>query len=187
MKMNKIQYLILLLLLSVPVFSPAQDKQPVSQNDTAKSEFKQIAQEFSSTLQGILLGELKKGGAPGAVSVCSDTALKLTAEIGKKYGVEIRRISLKNRNPKNAPRNESETNLLLKMETAENNAAPANTITNKFFAAPIKVGAPCLQCHGSEEQINPETLKKINEFYPGDKARNYKAGDFRGAVVIERK
>ncbi len=174
-----------------------------AESDTSQGivPFKVIAQEFTSTLQGILMSELKKGGPEAAVAVCSDTAQKLTAVIGEKYNVEIRRISLKYRNPKNAPRNDEEINLLKKMESEQSNASnPADEPAIKkfkseekmnrdkrFFTAPIKIGAPCLQCHGGEDQINLETLRKINSVYPNDKARGYKSGDFRGAVVIERK
>lgn len=161
-----------------------------------------IAQEFSSTLQGILMAELKKGGTLGAVSVCSDTALKLTGEIGNKYGVKIKRISDKNRNAKNAPANEKEVMILqvlleehslLSAEEKDEDAIKALNIkkekikTPGLFFTPMKTAGACIQCHGNEDQIAPATLQKINELYPHDKARGYKAGDFRGAIVIEKK
>lgn len=161
-----------------------------------------IAQEFASTLQGILLAELKKGGTLGAVSVCSDTALKLTSKVGEKYGVKIKRISERNRNPKNAPTNENEKMILTLLQEEHNLLAAENKDNDAInelnikkdklksqglFFTPIKTAGACIQCHGTEEQISPETLKRINKLYPEDKARGYKAGDFRGAIVIEKK
>ena len=54
--------------------------------------------------------------------------------------------------------------------------------TNK----PILVQAPCLNCHGSREQIVPEVLQIIDKRYQNDKAVNYQIGDLRGAVSIQK-
>jgi len=44
----------------------------------------------------------------------------------------------------------------------------------------------CMQCHGSEnEQIDNNTLAKINELYPDDKATGYGVGELRGIWVVE--
>ena len=44
---------------------------------------------------------------------------------------------------------------------------------------------PCLKCHG--ETIEPETAAILDELYPEDKARGYKAGQVRGAFTLKKK
>lgn len=43
----------------------------------------------------------------------------------------------------------------------------------------------CLQCHGSEKDIKPETLAKIKSLYPNDKAIGYQENEMRGLMVIK--
>jgi len=44
---------------------------------------------------------------------------------------------------------------------------------------------PCLKCHG--ENIDPKTAAMLDELYPLDKARGYKAGQVRGAFTLKKK
>lgn len=57
---------------------------------------------------------------------------------------------------------------------------------NMIYYKPILTAMPaCLQCHGNEEQIEPETWKKIQALYPEDKATGYGLNELRGMWKIE--
>ena len=44
---------------------------------------------------------------------------------------------------------------------------------------------PCLKCHG--EDIDPATSAALDQLYPQDNARGYKAGQVRGAFTLQKK
>ena len=44
---------------------------------------------------------------------------------------------------------------------------------------------PCVKCHG--EDIDPDTAALLDELYPQDKARGYRAGQVRGACTLKKK
>jgi hypothetical protein len=51
---------------------------------------------------------------------------------------------------------------------------------------PILTNKMCLQCHGDlEKDITKNTLNKINQLYPKDKATGYKENEIRGIWVVE--
>lgn len=58
---------------------------------------------LAAKLKALLGEELAKGGFEGAVHACSTSAQKITREFAAKSGVDIRRVTLKYRNPANAP------------------------------------------------------------------------------------
>ena len=43
----------------------------------------------------------------------------------------------------------------------------------------------CLKCHGTD--IAPKLKAELDKKYPTDKARGYKMGDLRGAIVVDIK
>jgi len=109
-------------------------------------------------------------------------------------GLELSRVSLKNRNPANAPE-EWQKEVL---ESFENQRAagedPASLAWSGVaevdgkqqfrFMKAIPTGTLCLQCHG--KNISPEVKAKLAGLYPEDKAIDYSAGDIRGAFVVTR-
>ena len=54
------------------------------------------------------------------------------------------------------------------------------------YLRPIFIQAECLNCHGSEIDMQQETKELIAGKYPNDKAINYKLGDLRGAVSVKK-
>lgn len=58
---------------------------------------------LAEKLKALLGEELAKGGFEGAVHACSTSAQKVTREFAAQSGVDIRRVTLKHRNPANAP------------------------------------------------------------------------------------
>jgi hypothetical protein len=54
------------------------------------------------------------------------------------------------------------------------------------FMKAIGVQAQCLACHGDPAGMKEEVKALLQERYPHDQAKGYKAGDLRGAVSIKR-
>ncbi|MDW8108009.1 MAG: DUF3365 domain-containing protein [Armatimonadota bacterium] len=146
---------------------------------------------FSRLLER-LNAEYQQGGAERGVKVCSQVAQTLTQQVGREQGVQIRRVSLKNRNPRNAP-DAWERQVLLRWERDLREGKPIAEVAEWRtergqrvfrYMRPIKIIAPvCLECHGT--QIKPEVLRLIRERYPNDKARGYQMGDLRGAFSVK--
>ncbi|MFN3689873.1 MAG: DUF3365 domain-containing protein, partial [Fimbriimonadales bacterium] len=136
--------------------------------------------------------EYQQGGAERGVQVCAQVAQSLTRQVGREQGVQIRRVSLKNRNPRNAP-DAWERQVLqhwerdLKQGKEIGEVAEWRTERNGRvyrYMRPIKVAMPlCLECHGT--QIKPEVRRLIRERYPNDKATGYQLGDLRGAFSVK--
>jgi len=133
----------------------------------------------------------EKGGTE-ALSYCNLEALDLKAKLGEKMGVEIARRSARYRNPKDAPENEFEAELLAAYEQAQKEGKDLNSQlfeseTHYIYYQPISIpNVSCLKCHGKPGQdIAEADVKKLAELYPEDKAQNYKIGDFRGSWRIQ--
>ena len=151
---------------------------------------------FGTALKGELVGAMQDGGPLEAIGVCNTKAPGIAQAVSLEQGMQLSRVSLKNRNPGNAPNGWQEDVLLAFEEraaTGENAGAltwQETAVTDggmeyRFMKA-IPTGGVCLACHG--ETLSPEVQAKIAELYPEDKATGYAEGDLRGAfVVVKRK
>lgn len=161
---------------------------PVSDTawDSLRSQGKLIVKETFMALSSELKNAIQEGGVPHALSFCNTAALPVTDSLAKIYNVDIKRVSLKNRNPLN----EADAFEASLIETVSMLGVADLSLVNMLvrdvddfpvYAQPIIVGENCLQCHGSiEKDIAPDNLKLIRELYPDGKAVGYKAGDLRG-------
>ena len=122
---------------------------------------------------------IKSKGEVHALEVCNTKAMQITEE-AKSMGIDVGRVSLKNRNPSNKPQKwmgqyikEFHAKKIKKSYVVVN-------ISNKKngLLMPIKTMPVCLKCHG--DNVKSSTLSKINELYPSDKAIGYKVGEIRG-------
>ncbi|MBZ0201325.1 MAG: DUF3365 domain-containing protein [Ignavibacteriaceae bacterium] len=164
------------------------DKKPT---DKQVAELRTAAGDFMGKLKSVLVSEMQNNGVVKAVSVCSDTALILTEQMGKSKNLSIKRVSKKNRNPKNVP-DAFEQSVLekfqsLKMidkktEYAEITRLNGNDVIR--YMKPIIMQDECITCHGDNEYIPDAVSEILNERYPNDKARGYSSGELRGAVSI---
>lgn len=146
------------------------------------------------TLKGELIESLKKGPLY-AVEVCSKKAIDLTEKIEREIGkgIDIKRTSLRYRNPKNAP-DKFEREALRYFENFEKEKKPLPKYyiqkvkidgkTYYRFYKPLKVLPICLTCHGKLQDMDPKLQTKLMKLYPGDQAVNYEEGDFRGVVRV---
>ena len=153
-------------------------------------------QEISAALINTLGKNLKQHmeaeGAVGAAEFCSTKAYALTAEIGEKFGkdVQLKRISLKERNPANQAEGEEKV-VLQSLENLQKSGVllpeylveRVNNDTYKYYQPLVINKQVCLKCHGdiSKDQKLSQFFEKS---YPHDKATGYKFGDLRGAVVV---
>ena len=163
-----------------------------AQGDARLQRARAAADALFARLLERLNTEYQQGGAERGVQVCAEVAQSLTRQIGREQGVQIRRVSLKNRNPRNAP-DAWERQVLQRWErelkAGKEIGEVAEWRTERGrrvyrYMRPIKVAMPlCLECHGT--QIKPEVRRLIRERYPNDKATGYQLGDLRGAFSVK--
>ena len=151
-----------------------------------------ISMDLMKTLGGNLKKHLKANGPVDALKFCALNAYKLTQQIKSKYpNADIKRISLKPRNPLDAPNKEEKIVLKTFEHLCNCGTKPKEIVietkNEKKIFKPLFISKKvCLKCHGN---INPNSKigKTIHAYYPKDKATRYKLGDFRGAIEITLK
>ncbi|SEB07329.1 MAG: DUF3365 domain-containing protein [Candidatus Thiothrix putei] len=163
--------------------APAVDKAALAE------EAKAAVQALGGTLKGELEAAMKAGGPVDAMGICHTKAPEIAKAVSAEKGMEVSRVSLKNRNPVMGQANEWQTAVLNDFETkkaaGEDPAtlAYAEVVDNEFrFMKAIPTAAVCLKCHGTE--LSPAVSAKLTELYPNDKATGYQEGDLRGAFVV---
>ena len=160
-------------------------KEIIPQKQLTKADFKKIAEETKKNLVTNLTQKISEKGAENALEFCNVNAIPLTKQLEDQHNVMIKRVSDKNRNPDNVA-NETERKYIdfFKEQLVLKQKLEAK-FDNGVFYAPITTNSMCLQCHGSEKDIKPETLAKIKSLYPNDKATGYKENEMRGLMVIK--
>jgi hypothetical protein len=146
---------------------------------------------MGSRLMSTLVEELREGGPVQAVRVCSEVAPTIAREQSAE-DLAIRRVSLRVRNPADAP--DAHERAVLEAWNAKQAAgnlpeesAELETVdgrTRLRYMRPIKVMTPCLTCHGSPAEMPDELLELIHDRYPDDRAVGYESGDLRGAFSV---
>jgi hypothetical protein len=148
------------------------------------------SQALMGTLVTQLTAAMQEGGAVHAVDFCSTSAIQLTAGVALEQGLDVKRTSMKYRNPANAP-DEDETEALRHFESAlaDSRELPGSWVQKASreeyrFYRPLVVAPPCLGCHGSAADIDPAVQAILDERYPDDLATGYAVGDFRGVIRV---
>jgi Protein of unknown function (DUF3365) len=151
-----------------------------------------IASETFSLLSSNLQSAISTGGVTNALPYCSLAASPLTVSVGDRYGVTLRRITQRARNPKDKA-NSAEAEILdqYRIELSRSNALMP-IVTNlqdgslTFFAPIVLTNALCLKCHGEPgRDIAPDHLEVIHRLYPQDEAVGFQLGELRGAWRID--
>lgn len=151
-------------------------------NEDYIEQGKDIASSAFLALSGELRSAIQEGGLENALTYCNLNALALTDSLSQAYNVDIKRTSLKYRNPKNRP-SPDEVEILNEYQKAlesEGQLFPKVIDVagvNKFYA-PIIMQDACLKCHGAKASI--PVYKSILKHYPDDLATDYAMGDLRG-------
>lgn len=170
---------------------------PVLADDAALiAETKQTALGIPPKLLQMVQEEIDKGSYHGAIAACSEKAPKMAAAASQSTGWAIRRVSLKNRNPKAVPdaweqaaledfdRRRAAGESAAMMEKAEIVADGDKRVLRYIKALPTQ--KLCLSCHGPVDQMAAEVRTKLGEIYPNDKATGYGEGQVRGALTVKR-
>lgn len=174
----------------------AASKNPGSspQAQQAEQTARDASQKLTATLLGAVQRAMKEGGPAHAVRVCAGKAQELTDEVAAEYGVEIRRVTEKPRNPLDSPDAYERRVLARFAAQAQDGSLDAATVHTEVveeedgavlrFLKPLTIRKPCLACHGSAEQISAEVVEVLRERYPADRATGYDTGDLRGTISV---
>ena len=156
-----------------------------------REKMRAASMDLMGSLKSKLVQELQAGGPASAVHVCSQVAQQIADEHSSE-SMQVRRVSLKVRNPKDEPDAWEQTRL----RELHARHADEDLPDEQFFVVeqddrryarylkPITIQKPCLNCHGPENQLSEEVKAKLAELYPQDEATGYQLGDLRGAVSV---
>lgn len=159
-------------------------------------EARGVASSVPPQLLAVLQEEMARGGPAGAVEVCRDQAPQLAQAASKKTGWQVRRVSLKNRNPKAVPdaweravledfdRRAAAGESAATLEKGATRIEDGTRVYRYMKALPVQ--PLCLACHGTADQISAETKARLAALYPDDRGTGYALGQIRGAMTIRR-
>jgi hypothetical protein len=172
-------------LLLVASLLGACKREPAPPDDARVSARAKAALDpFKSSLKAELSAALA-ASPEQAVAVCGERAPAL-ARAASKDGVVVGRSAQKLRSPNNAaPAWVVPVMDELSRASTDGPSSRVVPLTDgrRGYVETIRVGAPCLVCHG--EAVAPGVAAAIDARYPKDAARGFKAGDFRGVFWAE--
>jgi cytochrome c551/c552 len=180
--------------LALGACGPAREsvELPPVVDSVALAQARTAADELGKDLVTMLTGELKRGGPAAAISVCADSAQVRTMR-HQAEGVDVRRVSTRVRNAKNAPDSvESAVLAAFADAIAANRPMPDTSFATRqadgqvvtHYMRAIRIQEFCLACHGPADSIGPDVKHVLAARYPGDKATGYKLGELRGAISV---
>jgi hypothetical protein len=182
-----------LALTTIPCLPAVLADSPSTGHAPSQAERAQTAvRTFGESLKAELVRAMQSGGPLKAIEVCNIEAPTIAEAVSLDHGVRVSRVSLKNRNPNNAPNDWQET-VLKQFEARKLDGEAVSGMSwqetvetdggQEFrFMKPIATGVVCLHCHG--ENLAPPVQEKIAELYPQDQATGFRQGDIRGAFVV---
>jgi hypothetical protein len=159
-------------------------------------EARKVATSVPPRLLAVLTEEMAKGGPEGAILVCRDKAPQLAKAASEETGWNVRRVSLRNRNPKAVPdaweraaledfdRRAAGGETPATLEKAEVVTEDGKQFYRYMRALPTQ--ELCLNCHGLPERLTPAVQERLKALYPDDKAIGYRPGEIRGAMTIRK-
>lgn len=160
------------------------------------ADARKVASTVPPKLLQVLSEEIANGGPESAIAVCSEKAPQMAKAASEQTGWAIRRVSLRNRNPKATPDAWERSAL---EEFDRRTAAGENTATLEKaeivasgdkkeyrYMKALPVQQICLACHGAAQTLKPEVTAQLKKFYPDDKGVGYEAGQIRGAMTIRK-
>jgi mono/diheme cytochrome c family protein len=168
----------------------------LAQDDTNLTDARKVAGAVPPKLLNMLNAQIAKDGPASAVAVCNEKAPQMAKAASEQSGWAIRRVSLRNRNPKAVP----DAWELAALKDFDQRAAAGETpaTLEKFgvvdtasgkeyrYMKALPMQQVCLACHGAADAIAPDVAEKIHTLYPADKATGYSLGDIRGAITIRK-
>jgi Protein of unknown function (DUF3365) len=170
---------------------------PSFAQDTAwVDDARKVAGSVPPKLLTVLKTEIDKGGPEGAIEVCRDKAPAMAKAASEETGWAIRRVSLKNRNPKAVPdaweraaledfdRRAAAGETAMTLEKAEVVSENGKQVRRYMRALPTQ--ELCMNCHGPVDKMKPAVVEKLKALYPEDRGTGYAIGQIRGAMTIRK-
>jgi hypothetical protein len=144
-----------------------------------------IARISFETISGELKRALESGGIDHALRYCNERAYPITDSLALANQVSIRRVSNRNRNPRNKADKLEEflikgfgNDLNVEKELTPRLVLKDDSI---IYYQAILTQPLCLTCHGMpEKELTIETDALIRSLYPKDKAIGYQVNQVRG-------
>ena len=181
----------LLLALALPTATLAQTDEAA-----LLASARQVATEVPAKLLDVLNEQVVKEGVAGALNVCRERAPAMAKAASEQTGWGVRRVSLKNRNPKAVP-DAWERSVL---EDFDRRVAAGETVSKidahavvetdgrKEFRYMKALGVQriCTACHGPADGIKPDVMEQLRTHYPQDLATGYTLGQVRGAITLRK-
>lgn len=159
--------------------------------DGAMTLGSEIATQSQKTLGAHLMKTLKEGGVEEALKYCNINAYNLVDSLSDRYSAEIKRVSHKLRNPKDAPDSLENQILDAYLYNVEEGLELSSNVqriddTTYLYTKPIIAANPmCLNCHGKVgDELSQENYDLIKKLYPQDNATGHKLNDLRGMWSI---
>jgi hypothetical protein len=155
-----------------------------------------VAAAVPPNLLAVLQAEIARGGAENAVEACRVTAPQMARTASQQSGWSIRRVSLRNRNPKAVPdaweraaledfdRRAAARESPATLQRAETVQENGQSVQRYIRALPTM--ELCTQCHGTADQLKPAVVERLKALYPDDRATGYRVGELRGAITLRR-
>ena len=155
-----------------------------------------VIQQNGSRMLSEVNRVLTKKGAEAGIDDLHLKEWKLPAAApGQPKIIAVKRTSLRVRNPASLPDN-ADLAALLSIQTAmaDGNTPPSVLVQQLEAAAgapaewrvyrPMITTAACLVCHGPADTLTPGVKAKLERIYPGDKATEYAANEWRGVIRV---
>jgi len=196
--MKRSGMLMLVLGLGSALGSSIADDRP--SDETMKrflDESRRAATQLVQQVGGEMRKEVETGGPLRGIIVCKYNAPESAANISRKTGMRVTRVSLKPRNPGLGFPDQWEQRVLVDfdqraargekpdtLEFFEVTTEPAGTFLRYMKAIPT--GRICLACHGPVDRLGEDVKAQLAAEYPHDRATGYSEGTVRGAVTVKK-
>lgn len=165
--------------------------------DALKTDTRKNALPVLPKVVAMMQETIAEKGPIEAIPVCKEKAPQLLKEQSAKTGWDMRRVSLRTRNPERGTPDVWEARQLAdfniraangeKIETLE--AGEIVTENGKQiyrYIRAVPVGDVCLKCHGVPDKIEAGLKSQLAKSYPHDTAFGYEKGQIRGGLTVKR-
>lgn len=164
--------------------------------DAWVAEARQLATSVPPKLLAVLTREIDQGGASQAIGACQVQAPEMARQASEASGWKVRRVSLRERNPKARPdaweqaaledfdRRVAAGEVPMTLEKAER--VDVGGVPTLRYARALPVGPICVQCHGDPAQMDAGVKSKLSVLYPQDRATGYSVGQIRGVITLSK-
>jgi hypothetical protein len=168
--------------------------------DPAAAAIRRVAEPVIQQTGNRMLGEVnrvltQKGAEAGIDELHLKTWNLPVAVPGQPTITAVKRTSLRVRNLANLPDN-ADLAALLSIQTAmADGNTPPGILVQRVEAdgrapaewrvyRPMITTVACLVCHGPVDTLTPGVKAKLERLYPGDKATEYRANEWRGLIRV---